>query len=280
MKFRKIYYLSLLSVLALSGCGWISSPNAMSAPSAVSAESGVTSNTTATTAAFPMPTAFECASATFFTAIAAAFPVPATFECVSTTFPNGFDDWNQTEFVSWIKNEGNPASSLNYYVQGKSFNLFFTTNSDKWLKVLKSNRQLIFSVDVLTKQLSFLPPVKDVLPLILEFRDYKNPPAPYPYVSVQAELGTLQEEDVPTWKTMRIFINDTRSKTLPKGWVGYGAEDKQHKPILPRGRTFANVIANADQIVVTTQKAGFHHPMIYTNVNIDNVMLDMAVTAQ
>lgn len=273
MKFRKMYCLSLLSVFALSGCGGSSSPNAMSTPSAVSAES-------APAAVSALPATAASGVSVNTSANSVGFPVPAPYESVSSTFSNGFEGWNQTAFVTWIKNEGNPAPSLNFYSLGYTFDPFFTTNADKWLKVLKSNRQLIFSVDVLTKQLSFLPGNRDVLPLILEFRDYKNPPVPYPYVSVQTQLGTVQEDDVPAWKTMRIFINDTQSKTLPKGWVGYGAEDKQYRPILPRGRTFANVIANADEIVVTTQKAGFYHGLLYADINIDNIKLDKAVTAQ
>lgn len=273
MKFRKMYCLSLLSVFALSGCGGSSSPTAMSTPSAVSAESapaavsalpatavsGVTSNTSANTV---------------------GFPVPAAFESVSADFTNGFDNWDQTGTVSWSRLEGNPAPSLNFYSNGFTFDAFFTTRDDKWLKVLKTNRQLILSVDVLVKQLSFLPPGKDPLPFVLEFRDYKNPPAPYPYVSVQTQLAILTEEAVPTWKTLRVFINDTQAKSLPKGWIGYGAEDAQARPILPKGRTFANVIANADEILLTTQKAGEYHPALFADINIDNVKLDMAMTAK
>ncbi len=272
MKFRKMYCLSLLSVFALSGCGGSSSPNAMSTPSAVSAES-------APAAASALPATAASGVSGNTSANSVGFPVPAPYESVSSTFSNGFEDWNQVGYVSWIRNEGAPAPSLNYHVK-KGTDATFTISAKKWLDVLKSNRQLIFSVDVLTKELSFLPPNKDTLSLMLEFRDYKNPPPDLFYTAVQTQIGTVYADDVPKWKNMRVFINDTQSKKLPKGWIGYGAEDKQYRPILPPGRTFANVIANADEIIVTTQKYGFYNPMADMDIYIDNVKLDKAVTAQ
>ena len=109
--------------------------------------------------------------------------------------------------------------------------------------------------------------------LVLEIRDHHNPPDGYPFVAVWVPVGTL-DSTVTGWREMRTRIADTQATDLPAGWGGYGAEDPNTgAPILPPGRTFANVLANADEIAYTTLEPGWFFDMAVFDVAVDDIFV-------
>jgi len=107
--------------------------------------------------------------------------------------------------------------------------------------------------------------------LVLEIRDYDDPPEGMPYVSVWVPIGVLQSAD-SGWQHHAVVIEDPASEALPAGWGGYGAEDPvTYEPVLPEGRNFADVLRNADEIVFTTLVPGYFYGFHWFDVAVDNL---------
>ena len=104
--------------------------------------------------------------------------------------------------------------------------------------------------------------------------DYDNPPVGHPYTSVWTIVGYLDAANLPGWHTLGVTIADPTATALPEGWGGYGAEDKRGRPFLPAGRTFADVLANVDEIAITTYQPGFLYgsdhdfDVVYDNIAV------------
>lgn len=109
--------------------------------------------------------------------------------------------------------------------------------------------------------------------LVVELRDYDNPPGNYPYVSVWYNLGTLVSNS--PWQTLAVGIEDPTSVVLPPGWGGTGDEDPNtFEPRLPPGRTFANVLTGVDEVVFTTFVPGFFFGFTNFDFGVDNIFIE------
>jgi len=191
---------------------------------------------------------------------------------VVVTFESGNGGWVATNSGTFLDVGGNPGVCLRTIFNDFGITWLNNSNSD-FVGAWTQTPQVSFSIDTRTRVVSFfgMPVVRD---LVLELRDYTNPPAGYPWVSVWYDLGDLFAS--PTqWKTFSVSIADTSAATLPAGWGGYGAEDPvTFEPILPPGRTFASVLAGVDEIALTTLKPGFFYGFTDFDVAIDNVTIN------
>ncbi|MBV6322172.1 PEP-CTERM sorting domain-containing protein [Duganella violaceipulchra] len=106
--------------------------------------------------------------------------------------------------------------------------------------------------------------------VIVELRDYDNPPAGLPYTSVFYNLGSI--DSTKGWQHLSVTIGDTNAMALPAGWGGYGGPDA-HGPTLPAGRTFASVLASVDEVVFTTLQPGYMYGYTNFDIAIDNVTI-------
>jgi hypothetical protein len=78
-----------------------------------------------------------------------------------------------------------------------------------------------------------------------------------------------------SWENNSVSVANPAQAALPPGWGGTGAEDPNtFEPILPPGRTFANVLASIDEIVFTTFKPGFFYVDEYIDVAVDNISVN------
>jgi hypothetical protein len=69
-------------------------------------------------------------------------------------------------------------------------------------------------------------------------------------------------------------VPDTSATALPPGWGGTGDEDPvTFEPRLPAGRTWANVLANVDEIRITTMKPGYFYSANFWEAGFDNLLV-------
>jgi len=168
------------------------------------------------------------------------------------------------------KKSGNTAPSLQ--TKFEDFGITFSEQKASWTGDLKTGKAFEIGLDVNVHDIVFFHDsvTRD---LAVEFRDYDNPADGYPYTSVWYIVGTLNPAN-KGWQHYSVTVADPAATTLPQGWGGYGAEDPvTYEPKLPPGRTFANVIAGADEIVFTTLIPGWVYGFTYFNVGVDNLFI-------
>ena len=113
----------------------------------------------------------------------------------------------------------------------------------------------------------FSPVPRDLVVILYDDDEFNGaPPA-----AVWAHLGTLDGNGMD-WTTFSVDVTDVTSSTLPVGWNGAGDEDPNtFEPVLPAGRTWANVLQGVDRIEFTTSVPGWFFGFTNFNVSIDNV---------
>jgi len=108
--------------------------------------------------------------------------------------------------------------------------------------------------------------------LTLEFVDYGDQMASV-YMTGPA-LPSVAEG----WKRFTWTVADTSASALPAGWGGTGDEDPvTFEPRLPANRTFASVLANVDEIRITTMKPGYFYSSNFWEAGFDNLLVTVGV---
>ena len=165
---------------------------------------------------------------------------------------------------------GDAAPAL--HTRFEDFGIEFHAGQPRWLEAFKHPGQVEVGLKANVYSIWFF---SQEVPrtLVLEIRDHHNPPAGYPYTSVWVPIGTLQSSD-PGWHAFSARIADTQATALPAGWGGTGAEDPvTFAPTLPPGRTFADVLANADELAFTTLEPGWFYDMADYDVAVDDIFV-------
>jgi hypothetical protein len=189
----------------------------------------------------------------------------------TTTFGNHREGWKGAGSATRIDRSGGEGTeSLRTKIV--DFGVSFSNKrNDSFVGDLTALGAIEFSIDVNAYGIQF--DGRDVTrELVLELRDYDNPAEFMPYTSVWYDLGTLTPKS--GWQTLSVTIADTTSNVLPAGWGGYGAEDPvTYEPVLPEGRTFANVLAGIDEIVFTSFVPGYFYGFTSFDVAVDNISI-------
>ena len=74
------------------------------------------------------------------------------------------------------------------------------------------------------------------------------------------------------WRSWEVTIGDPDAVEPPPGWGGTGAEDPEtFEPTLPANRSFASVLAGADEIAFTTLQPGWGFGFTDFDVRVDNI---------
>lgn len=203
---------------------------------------------------------------------ASAEPGQAAARNFVTTFADGAQGWKGPSGNGGAtvidESLGNAAPAL--HTRFEDFGITFRNQpKPSVLAALKRPGSVALALDVNTYAIVYF--VQNVTrDLVVELRDHDNPPAGYPYAAVWARIGTLDAKK-PGWRHMGVTIADTRSTELPAGWGGYGAEDEFANPMLPPGRTFADVVAGADEVAFTTLVPGYAYGFTTFDVAVDNM---------
>ncbi|MGD9688988.1 MAG: hypothetical protein AB7K52_01460 [Phycisphaerales bacterium] len=78
------------------------------------------------------------------------------------------------------------------------------------------------------------------------------------------------------WTRFTFVLPDTTQTALPAGWGGTGDEDPNtFEPILPPGRTFADVLASVDRLTISTFRPGFFYVSSFWEVGFDDLRISV-----
>ncbi|MBN8646008.1 MAG: PEP-CTERM sorting domain-containing protein [Planctomycetes bacterium] len=191
------------------------------------------------------------------------------------TFDNGLEGWQGPQGPggsSFIDaQDGNPANS--YRTVFNNFGIDFSNSTNPaFVGDYTAAPSVTLALDVKARQVEFFfQPVSRTM--IVELRSFTLAQGtPYPWVSVWYPLGDLQGG--LDWTTWSVTIGDTSSATLPSGWGGYGDEDPNtFEPRLPVGITFADVLANVEEVSFSTYVPGFFFGFTDFDVSVDNISI-------
>ena len=170
--------------------------------------------------------------------------------------------------------DGNPAPSFRtQFPEFAIFGITFANDTNPAFLGNYTQAPFTIGIDHKTRLLRlFNPGSRD---LVLELRDYDNPPIGFDYVSVYYDLGDLRDPGAGgsgQWEHASVTVANPMQATLPPGWGGTGAENPvTFEPELPPDRTFASVLAGVDEIVFTTFKPGFFYVDSFFDVAVDNI---------
>lgn len=222
------------------------------------------------------PSASASAAAPAVSAAAEVAPAQAALR-EGTTFSSGrHGGWlagRSVTGVMWVDGEvGHRAPAIHHTQMFATGSMMFQRRAS-WLAPVLSGLPFRIQLDAKANVVNYLgaPTRRE---LVVELRDYDNPPEGHPYTSVWTIVGYLDAANAPGWHTLGVTVADPTSTELPAGWGGYGAEDKRGRPFLPAGRTFANVLAGVDEIAITTYQPGFLYgsdhdfDIVYDNIAV------------
>lgn len=105
--------------------------------------------------------------------------------------------------------------------------------------------------------------------IVVELRDYATTPGDMNFTSVWFNLGSI--DVTQGWQSLSVTIADTTASLLPAGWGGEHILGEQAGPTLPSGRTFADVLANVDELRFSTYVPGEKYDMTEFDIAIDNI---------
>jgi hypothetical protein len=193
------------------------------------------------------------------------------------TFSSGSEGWSLLGWDQTTPDGGNPGARIHW--EDFIDNFWMAARSDSNLAFIGDYTRkgpVTLSIDWQVDYIYFFfSPVQRDLVVILYDDDTYNgaPPA-----AVWAHLGTLDGNGMD-WTTFSADVTDVTSDTLPAGWNGAGDEDPvTFEPVLPAGRTWANVLQGVDRIEFTTSVPGWFFGFTNFNVSIDNVRITPITT--
>ena len=195
----------------------------------------------------------------------------------TVTFDNGAEGWGGVGTVEAAG--GNPGANF-HIVNPDTFGITVsTTTHAEFVFDYTTVASATLSIDARVEHINFFgTPVGR--PWLVELRDYDNPPAGYPYVSVWFKFADISAAQHGSWTSFSVTIDDTSAADLPPGWGGTGAETPLAEPILPPGRTFASVLAGVDEAAFTTFEPGFVFGFTAFDVRVDNIGIATAPVGQ
>ena len=188
------------------------------------------------------------------------------------TFSDGSEGWigttGSTGDTQLERAGGNPGHHLHTVFTNFGIEFFNDTNADHFQSLL-SHDEVRIEVDLKVEEIDFFG-TPATRPWVLEIRDYDDVPPGYLWVSVWYLFEWVGAED--DWRTFGVTITGTTSSELPAGWGGTGSElPPNYEPSLPANRTFASVLAGADEIAFTTYQPGWAFGFTDFDVRFDNV---------
>ncbi|TVQ53847.1 MAG: PEP-CTERM sorting domain-containing protein [Phycisphaerales bacterium] len=210
--------------------------------------------------------------------LAGAMTATALADTESTviTFDDGLEGWNGIQgpggSSQLVQTGGNPGAHI--HTVFNNFGVYWWTNTNQnFLGDLTQYESVTIGVDVKVEGIWFFgsPVTRN---LILDLRSFDLAQGNYPWTSVWYKMTTLQAG--PNWASYEVTFNPS-SEELPEGWGGYGDETPFAEPILPEGVSFADVLANVQEMAFTTLEPGFVYGFTDFDIRIDNIRIDVTL---
>lgn len=194
----------------------------------------------------------------------------ASAQTTVVDFSHGTEGWG-TRVNSWIDDTvGNGAPAYRTQMVDTFGLTWSNTENQAFVGAFQPNRSVSIGLDIEALSIQYLGGEVS-RNLVVELRDYDNTSGGYPYTSVWFNLGRISAAD--GLQHLSVTIDNTSALALPAGWGGYGAEDQFGSPVLPEGRTFANVLAGVDEFVFTTYVPGYFYGFTDYDVVVDNISI-------
>ena len=192
---------------------------------------------------------------------------------ILVTFSEGAEGWigtNGSTGSSELEEiGGNPGHRL--HTVFNNFGIEFRNTTAPHTQNLVSHDEVTIAVDLKVEAIDFFG-TPATRPWVLEIRDFDDPPPGQLWVSVWYLFEWVGADD--DWRTFEVTITDTTSSELPAGWGGTGAEaPPDYELALPEDRTFAGVLAGADEIAFTTYQPGWGFGFTDFDLRFDNVRI-------
>ncbi|MEX0876977.1 MAG: GC-type dockerin domain-anchored protein, partial [Phycisphaerales bacterium] len=197
----------------------------------------------------------------------------ASAQTYTTTFEDGFDGWQGSNGTFMATDLGTGNRHLR--TVDETFGVWYRTNqNDAFLGDYTGHDSVTLSMDIRVDLLNSqnLPDglVPYTRPLTLELRNYDYNDGFFNYASVYFVISReINEQNQDDWTTFSVSFDPT-STTLPDGWGGYGGSDDADGPVLPDGVTFADILANVDEVVWSTFDPEEFYLFAFFDVLVDN----------
>lgn len=205
-------------------------------------------------------------------AIAVAFATclfagPLAAQETVTTFDAGEEGWNGN--ASLETEGGHPGANMRFLLETFGIELRNDSNA-AFIGDMTGSGTVTVGLDAKADSITFLG--NEVSRnVVVEFRSHALGQDGYPWSSVWVVLGTIQAD--PEWHAYSVSF-DPASTEMPAGWGGYGAEDPvTFEPMLPDGVTFADVMANVDELAFTTFEPGMFYGFTIFDARMDNLRI-------
>jgi len=204
-------------------------------------------------------------------AVAGLWSAAVSAQTTVVTFDQGWEGWNAPGASSGgttVEAEGgNPGAHAHTVAQvwGLDYYIDDIFGSDSpFLGDHTQHASLTFGVDLQVQSIHTAgQPVER--PLIVHFRNFTR------NASVYYRLGTLAAGQ--PWTRYSVTV-DPRAVQMPAGWGGTGGGDPvTGEPALPAGVTFADVMANVNEVTITGQEPYQPYDASDFDVRIDNIRL-------
>ena len=191
------------------------------------------------------------------------------------TFDNGNEGWFGPEGPggsTGIENTGgNPGNHLHTVFNNFGIE-FSTTTNQAFLGDYTQYSSVTLSIDVRVESIQFFGQnvARD---LIVDLRSFSLGQGGYPWSSVWFNLTLMETGE--DWATYGVTINNPSSTTLPAGWGGTGAEHPTtFEPMLPANLTFADVMADVEEVAFSTYVPGFFYGFTDFDLRVDNIRIE------
>ena len=191
----------------------------------------------------------------------------AAAQTTVTTFDEGEEGWNGNALLE--AEGGNPGANMRFLLETFGIELRNEENT-AFIGDMTGSTSVTVGVDAKADSITFLGSEVS-RNVVVEFRSHTLGQDGYPWSSVWIVLGTIQAD--PEWHEYSVTF-DPSSTEMPEGWGGYGAEDPvTFEPMLPPGVTFADVMADVDELVFTTFEPGYFYGFTIFDARMDNLRI-------
>ena len=192
----------------------------------------------------------------------------ASAQVTVVTYDNGGEGFDGNATVE--PEGGNPGANAHFLLETFGIEQRNSTNA-AFIGDMTQSGSVTVSVDAQADSITYLGN-EVTRNIVVEFRSQALAQGGYPYASVWSVLGVIQAG--PAWQTYTVTFSPS-SQVLPDGWGGYGAEDPVTlEPMLPPGVTFADVMANVDELAFTTFEPGWFYGFTIFDAHMDNLRIE------